>query len=427
MHMIGIGGSGMSALARLLGHRGYRVTGSDKTQSEKCKELEKEGIRIYIGHDEKNISNDTEEVVYSPAVPKNNPERSAAAKKHIPSFSYPQALGRICRNSKNICVAGTHGKTTVTAMIGHMLTLARHDPTVLVGANMKNFGNKGSRMGSRHLSVLEACEYKRSFHHISPNILVITNIDYDHADCYPTKKSYDEAFKKFIQKVPHDGAVIAHSFDVTSKKLLTYIKGPKIIWAKRHAYALKIPGKHNQENASLVASLGAHLGIPEKTIRKALKTYEGTSRRLESKGRYKTNLVFDDYAHHPVEIMASIQALRESFPKKRMLVIFQPHQFNRTKVFMNDFGKALAKADEAWITDIFAARDSKKDQKSVSPELLVKAVRKHKGRALATGSLAKTLALLEKLRQRHSLIVTMGAGSITNLGAALTERSNGTL
>ncbi len=425
IYAIGAGGSGMSGLIRLLKHEGYSVIGSDQGSSEKVKLLEKEGIQIHKKHEAKKITSGIDEVIYSQAIPDSNPELQEARLRGIPTLSYPEALGKYTENMRRVCIAGTHGKTTTTAMVATCLIEGGKDPTVVVGADVKELDNKNERLGHSDLAVLETCEYKKSFLNIRPDILVITNIDFDHIDYYGNKKNYDAAFVEYMNMVPKNGVIFYLKDDRATAILLKKIRGViiKPIMVDE-SLVLSVPGAHNRRNASLAFNVARFLKVQESDARRALENFSGTKRRLEYKGEVQgagshTTKVYDDYGHHPTEIRATLSALRELYPKEKILTIFQPHQFSRTIAFLADFTKAFEQSDGVIIPNIFAARDSAADKDAMPLERLVAEIGKHHQNVIAGNSLDETLTLVKDATKNYDIIITMGAGDVYTIGENL--------
>lgn len=421
---IGAGGSGMSGLIRLLKQRGYKVYGSDQGTSSKVEELRKEGISIYSNHSAGNITSDLEEVIYSQAVPEDNPERREAERLGIPQYSYPEALGRHMEDQTKICIAGTHGKTTTTAMIAACFIRGRKDPTVIVGADVKELDNKNERLGWSKLAVLETCEYKKSFLSIPPDILVITNIDFDHVDFYKTKKNYDEAFLTYMKMVPKNGCIFYMQDDIATRNLLRKVKGVMIKpIAVNKTLKLSVPGEHNRRNASLAYNVARSFHVSESDAKKALQGFSGTKRRLEYKGKHGKTKIYDDYGHHPTEIRATLNALRELYPKEKILTIFQPHQFSRTTAFLEEFKHAFAKTDAVIIPNIYEARDTEKDKSEMSLDKLVTEISKHHPNVTSGQSITETTKTAKELAKSYDVIITMGAGDVYKVADALATAS----
>jgi UDP-N-acetylmuramate--alanine ligase len=344
-HFVGIGGIGVSAIARMLFLQNKKVSGSDNDRSEITDDLGKMGIKIFIGQKAKNIEKGTEVVIYSVAIKEDNPEILEARKRGLVCISYPQALGELSKEMFTIAISGTHGKTTTTAMLGHILKKAGLDPTVIVGSKILG-KNTNFMAGKGKYLVVEACEYKRSFLNLSPSILVITNIEADHLDYYKDLDDIKSAFSELEQKVPKEGFVI---------------KGRDYKKVKTN-FSLLVPGKHNILNAQAAIKTAEKLGVPEEKGKEFLADFRGTWRRLEFKGKENNkkdgNIFYDDYAHHPTEIRASLSALRQKYPDREIVCVFEPHQQSRTKLFFDDFVQALKLADRVFIAPIFITRET---------------------------------------------------------------------
>ncbi len=423
---IGAGGSGMSGLIRLLKSQGHIVLGSDQSRSEKVEALRKEGISIYSEHQAKNITPDIHEVIYSQAIPETNPELQQALKLGIEVLSYPEALGKYTSDKRRVCIAGTHGKTTTTAMIAACLIVGGKDPTVVVGADVKELDGKNERLGRSELAVLETCEYKKSFLDIPPDILVITNIDFDHIDYYKNQKNYDDAFVEYMNMVPKDGAIFYMRDDMRMKRLLMKVKGTIIKPISMEPLVkLSIPGEHNRRNASLAYNVARYLKVSDNNAKEALSEFSGTKRRLEYKGTVKTGnketKVYDDYGHHPTEIKATLSALRELYPTEKILTIFQPHQFSRTTAFLKEFTRAFTQTDAVIIPNIYEARDTTADKDAMSLEKLVAEIGKHHENVTAGNSIQETIDTTKKLLGQYDVVITMGAGDVFKVANALVD------
>lgn len=446
-HFIGIGGIGISAIARMLILQGKKVSGSDSSQSEITDDLEKLGVKIFIGQKAENIGKDTEVVIYTVAIPENNPEMQEArkrereaksvvertsgakrgqesgttdfAEKSFACFSYPETLGELSREMQTIAISGTHGKTTTTAMIGHILEKAGLDPTIIVGSKMLEEQKSNFKSGKSKLLVVEACEYKRSFLNLYPSILIITNIEADHLDYYKDLSDIQSAFKELAERVPANGFIIT---DTQSENIKPVIKNvsAKVLDYKEidEDIELLVPGKHNISNAKTAIQAVKTLEVGEKEAKQALKNFVGTWRRLEYKGEKGEAIFYDDYAHHPSEIQASLSALKGKYPEYKLICIFEPHQQKRTKDFFDDFVKALQIADRVFIAPIYVARETKDD--SISNKILAEAVNK-KVEAKAVENLEELIKELKITPLAHLTlrgepekicIVFMGAGDI---------------
>lgn len=393
IHFIGIGGIGTSSIAQILHKKGNKISGSDSTPSDLTKDLKLSGIKISIGHNSKNVTKKHDLVIYSPAIPNSNSEFKKAKQLKIKIQSYPQALGELTKEYFTVAVAGTHGKSTTTAMIALIAQKAGLDPNVVIGTKIREFKNKNFRVGKSNLLILEACEYKRSFLHINPDILVITNIEAEHLDYYKNLADYKKAFAQLAKK---------------AKKV---IRKPDKIKIKP-----KLPGKFNITNAQFAATTCRLLNIDEKTIKQIIQNFSGTWRRLEfKKTKLKTKFI-DDYAHHPTEIKMTLTAIREQFPEDKILLIYQPHQYSRTRILLKKFGKSFHDADQVIIPNIYKVRDTKKDIKGTSPQALVNEINKTTPNKAKNGhSLKKTADFIRKNHKDYDLIITMGAGDIDRI------------
>jgi len=415
----GIGGIGLSAYASQMRVRGHEVYGSDKSDSATIHSLAGLGIQVTFNQDGTGIPPGTELFVFSEAIPPDAPERLKAIKLKIRSISYFQALGELTRNHWLIAVSGTHGKSSTTAMAARVLIDAGKDPNVVVGTKMQELDGRNWRKGDSDLWVVEACEYRRSFHFLSPKIILLTNADGDHFDVYRDQDDYERAFVEFIGRLPVDGAVITHGGD---PRVVSIIKqsGKKLIDADlQPAIKLSIPGLHMRQNAQLVLSLGEILGLDRKTAESSLEQFKGTWRRMEVKGTRPPGItVIDDYAHHPVEIRATLSAMREAYPGRRIICVFQPHTHDRTLKLWADFVSAFHDASIVVIPNIYDAR-TEQDSGKVKVSSLVKAIAENSGISCIDGkSLAETEALLKRdFLKKDDVLVVMGAGNITELAA----------
>jgi len=444
IHFIGIGGIGVSALAGYYLEKGFSVSGSDLANSEITKAMQEKGARVFVGkHKAENLSEKTELVIFSPAVRPNNPELVKAYKLKIKIQSYPEALGELTKNHFTIAVSGAHGKSTTTAMIGLLLVEAGFDPTVIVGTKVREFRNpalsnaEGSnyKVGNSKYLVIEACEHEESFLNYWPKIAVITNIEREHLDYYKNLNNILKAFKKFILHLPKGGFLVANKEDENIKKLKIanckfQIKeySLKQKEAKEIKKILKIPGSHNIYNALAALFVARILNIPDKVSFNSLAKYQGAWRRFDiKKGKVfnsKEIILLNDYAHHPTEIKALFSSLEEKFKNKRIWVVFQPHQYQRTFYLFKDFVKVLSgfKGEKLIITDIYdvAGREEESIKKSVSSEKLVKEVKKNRRNSTVyLPGFKEVLKFLDKNLRGGEVLVIMGAGDIYNLNSFL--------
>ncbi len=414
IHFIGIGGIGTSALAQIDHDKGWQVSGSDMKESEITLRLATKGIQIVIGHGEENIKN-PDIVVYSPAIPDSNPELLKAKELKIKCQSYPEALGELTKDYFTIAIAGTHGKSTTTAMTALMMESANLDPTVIIGTKIKEFDNQNYRLGKSKYLIMEACEYKGSFQNIQPDILVITNIEADHLDYFKTEENYKNNFARLINKLDQNATLIINKIDKNSIEISKTAPCKVVEYKKAAELKLKVAGDFNLQNAGAVQKLGEILKIDHETIKKSLENFEGTWRRMEYKKKIGETQFIDDYGHHPTEVKATLKAIREKYPTAKILCIFQPHQYSRTKFFLKDFGTAFTDADQVIIPDIYAVRDSEDDLRSVSTDDLVHEINHHGAKAQNGNGLKATAEKIKEDLKNYDIIVTMGAGNIEDI------------
>ena len=450
VHFIGIGGSGLSAIARLLKESGYTVTGSDRAVSTFTTDLQAAGITVYIGHHPHNIE-DADWVVRSSAIPDNNPEVVAARNAKIPVYKRADFLGKWMEDRTGIAVAGTHGKTTTTAMIAFTLSELGRDPSFIVGGVMNNYG-VNARAGKGAPFVIEADEYDRMFLGLKPRIEVITNLEHDHPDCYPTFEDMVAAFESFISLLPNDGTLIASIEDQGASSLMNRARrlGRHVIaytlraedtikaqhWLQARnikandrggfnfealintgsvdsvQVSLQVPGEHNVRNALAALAVISVLGLSIRGAGIALGKFTGTARRFEVKGKKNGITVIDDYAHHPTEIKATLAAARARYPNQRLWTVWQPHTYSRTKALFQDFTRAFKDADEVIVTDVYAAREPKQE---FSSEELVSAMSHPSVRFLA--SLKETTEYLLAHLRKQDVLLVLSAGDADQVSA----------
>ncbi len=427
VHLIGVGGIGVSALAQYYLSKGHQVSGSDLIESETTNFLKKKGIKISTSNSAKNIKKDTNLVIYSPAVKKNNPEFKKAKSLKIKILSYPEALGELTKEYYTIAIAGAHGKSTTTAMIGLVLAEAGLDPTVIVGTKVKGFDLSSAegnnfRLGQSKILVIEACEYDSSFLYYCPKITVITNVDKEHLDYFKTFANVIRAFKKFINKLPEDGYLVYNSDDKnipieknsTHKKIGYSLESNEAVKIKR---AIKIPGQHNVSNALATFKVAKILEIPDIISFRVFSDFTGTWRRFEEKNsRIKGLKIISDYGHHPNEILATLGAARQKYKKETIWCVFQPHQHQRTRYLFNDFIKVFRKvsADKIIITDIYdvAGRETKSKSGGINSKKLVSKIKKNSVIYCEKGKLEK---FIKESRELPDVLMIMGAGDIYEL------------
>ena len=394
IHLIGIGGSGMSAIARFLLEKGYVVSGSDRVDGPYLDDLRKLNAVIYVGHDSKNITN-ADLVVRSSAIPDSNPEIVAALQKGIEVVKRADFLGSLMKGKNGIAVAGTHGKTTTTAMLAWVLTALDLDPSYIIGGILNNTG-VNAHYGKGNEFVIEADEYDHMFLGLDPKIEVITNVEHDHPDCYPTSDSFIEAFKSFVGILDENGYLVLNVNDdnsmvlaetaaergtpistygipaQNSKTMNVYASELRRNDSGGFSYSatvngiemdvqLQVPGRHNVVNSLAVLNVIDHLKLPMNDAINALGEFNGTGRRFEVCGQFNGITLINDYAHHPTEIQATLAAARTRYQDRKIWAVWQPHTYSRTQLLMNEFIKSFVDADHVIITEVFAAREPKQD------------------------------------------------------------------
>lgn len=440
IHCIGIGGIGVSAIARYFLDQGKCVSGSDVSESDVTRSFKKNEVHIEIGkHSSKNIPANTEVVVFSPAVPESNPERQAARRRRIPEVSYPEMIGHIMLTKFGITVSGTHGKTTTTALLGHVLVSAKLDPTVVVGSFVKDFNGRNERLGKSEYMVVEGDEYKASFLNYKPKMIVLTTIDEDHLDYYRDIHHIKAVFQEYLLRLPTNGIVIANADDENIRDVLNGIKDARIVLYGEHAdysYSsvsfgrtstscvikykdeferIEIPllGKHNVYNALAVYSCARVLGVPSDIIAKSIHTFKGVWRRFDVRGTKKGITVIDDYAHHPTEIRALINALNQSYDGRRILLVYQPHQQDRFTKLFDQFVECFDGIDKLYLAEIYSVEGRSETQDSA--ERLLEPLQKRNTSVSFSLDFSSLLKKLLQDVQKNDVIAFVGAGNITTL------------
>ena len=441
LHFVGVGGAGMCGLAELLAGEGLTVSGCDSATSEVTERLGKLGIPVSAGHAPEHVAG-ADVLVVSSAVATDNPEVLAARRAGIPVIRRAEMLGEISRLKWTIAVAGTHGKTTTTSLTGFILTHAGLDPTVVVGGRM-HFLGAHARLGRSQFLVAEADEFDRSFLTLSPVLALVTTVEREHLDTYGTQEALEDAFVAFANRVPFYGAVVAGLDDTGVQRLLprfvrriiTYGLTPQADVHARSAVftrtgvrcrvvvrghelgtlSVPLPGRHMLANALGAVAAALEVGVPFADIAAAVAAFTGVARRFERKGERDGVIVVDDYAHHPTEVAATLQAARQSFPESRIVVVFQPHLFSRTQAFAHEFGEALLGADAVLVLPIYSAREQ--PVSGVSHELIVEAARRsgHSEVRLCV-SFEEALVVLSGFLRRGDVLLTLGAGNVLHLG-----------
>lgn len=416
IHFIGIGGSGISAIALLALSENIKVSGSDANQSIITDDLIKKGIDIYIGHKD-GINEDVDFVVYTEAINKNeNKEYLDSIERNIPVISYFEAIGEISKENKTIAVVGTHGKTTTTAMMGVAL---KNKPTVILGSRVPEFDNQNIYIGNNGWLIVEACEYRRSFLNIKPFGVVLLNCELDHLDYYKNEEDYISAFIEFIDFIPSDGFLVANMDDKNVRKVSSYCKG-RVIEVNSDIInkldlELSVFGDYNKSNAVHAYFTGLETGANEDDMRKGLLKFKGVGRRMELKGEFNDAKVFNDYAHHPTEIIASLKSLRDEFSDKKIICVFQPHQYSRTYELLDGFKNAFGDADMVIVPNIFEARDSDEDKKKINAEGFVENLSENHNNVIFGDGFENTKKILSGSVNEGDIIVLMGAGDVNTM------------
>lgn len=422
IHFIGIGGIGMSALARYFLKIGYQVSGSDLSENEITRELEKEGIKIFYPHLARNIKNDLERVIFTLAIDKNNPELKRAQELKIPCQSYSEALGELTKKYYTIAVCGTHGKSTTTALTALTLIKAGFSPTVILGTKLREFHNSNFHYGKKNFLVIEADEHFASFLNYWPKIIILTNMEGDHFDFFKNKKNYIRAFKKFVSRLPPDGFLIANKDDPDVYR--TFLKEKRVKFyslkdkkAKEIQKRIFLPGSFNVSNALAVFLLSKILKIKEKNFFSVIEKYQGAWRRMQKKivfYKKKKFTLFHDYGHHPTEVEKTIFALKEKYKKNRIFFIFQPHQIFRTEYFLKDFQKVFQRSpvEKGVIVNVYyvAGREKKGQEKIDLSEKLVKKI--NRDNFLYLPRVEQAIEYFFPQLKKDDILLCMGAGDI---------------
>ncbi|MCX7983800.1 MAG: UDP-N-acetylmuramate--L-alanine ligase [Bacteroidetes bacterium] len=443
LHFVGIGGIGMSGIAEILLDQGFKISGSDRVLSEVTERLQSLGAEVFEGHRAENVGPDVDTVVYSSAVSLDNPEILEAQRRKIPVVRRAEMLAEVMRLKYGIGIAGTHGKTTTTSMVGLILMEGGLDPTVVVGGKLSGLGGTNARLGRGEFIVVEADEFDRSFLSITPTIAVLTTLEVDHLDCYRDLDDIKNAFVQFASKVPFYGFVVLCLDDpalldimpqLTKKKIITYGLTPQAdiqaidVQFKNNTstfttlragkelgtVTLQVPGTHNVQNALGAMAVGLELGIPFETIRAAIEKFTGVYRRWEKKGEVRGVVLYDDYAHHPTECKATLLGAKNGW-RRRIVCVFQPHLYTRTRDFYEEFAKAFLLADVLVVTDVYPAREE--PIQGVTGELIIDAAKKfgHK-EAYYVPQKTDVPVFLRTLVKEGDIVITMGAGDIWKYG-----------
>ena len=442
VHLVGIGGAGISAIAKVLHGRGDEVTGSDRVRSIYADALEEDGIRIAYDHRAENVVG-ASLVVASSAIPEGNVELVHALELGIPVLRRDAFLRELTAGSEIIAIAGTHGKTTTTALIAWLLVQAGQDPTFMVGGMVTDF-KVNARVGQGPHFVIEADEYDRAFLGLRSKVAVVTNVEHDHPDCYPTEADFHVAFQSFVDQV-EDCLIIcgddegAQSLKPGSARKVTYGLSREADWRAEEIRSnpaggsdflvikngetlgltrTRLPGEHNVKNTLAALAVVDYLGVAFKRANEALTGFHGVERRFEVLGEAKGVMVVDDYAHHPTEIRATLQAARERFPKREVWAVFQPHTYSRIRTLLDEFAKAFADADRVLVLDVFAAREV--EDPTLSGEVIAESIDHGDVRFIPelTGA---AQVLFDEVREK-SVVITLSAGDGNKVGRLLLEK-----
>lgn len=444
-HLIGIGGTGMSGLAKILMDMGIRVSGSDLVESPKLDRLREQGACIYIGHAAENLQSGVDHIVVSSAIPPSNVEVMAARQKGLPVISRGELLAQLMLGYKGIAIVGAHGKTTTSSMISLVLTANGFDPTCLIGGEVSDIGGN-ARLGKSEYMVAEADESDGSFLKLSPYAAVITNIDNDHLDYYKKTEEIITAFQKFLKCIKPGGFAVlctdnrfVRELDTGEVEAITYgLEGEpdykaegviqrgftteaEILERNKHLgrLYLSIPGLHNVQNALAAIAVGRRLGLSFIRIADALRTFHGACRRFQLLAQYDGIKVIDDYAHHPTEIRAVLEAIRGLNERRRTIAVFQPHRYTRTSFLKDEFGTAFTGCDLVIVTDIYPAGEPPIE--GVTSDLIVQSIRKNGQNAVYIGRLEDVVDFLSRELRSGDLILTIGAGNVCLVGQKLAK------
>lgn len=450
IHMIGIGGISMSGIAEILKNWGFTVTGSDINNSAIIETLIKNGIPIKIGHDLENVAK-ADLVVYSAAIKKDDIELLKAKELGVETIERGSFLSKLTKAFKNsICISGTHGKTTTTSMISVCFLEACKDPSIQVGAVLKQL-HSNYRVGNSEYFIIEACEYVESYLKLFPKTEVILNIDDDHLDYFGTLDNIVKSFEKYVRLLPDNGLLVTNYDDINCKKLVKQTKAKVVSYGIQNTNAnfvarnitfnnngfpvfdvyynnnfyktisLSVPGIHNVLNALACICVCNEYGISKEDIKNGLLKYTGASRRFEYVGQFNEVYVFDDYGHHPTEILATANALKQKHFRESW-VIFQPHTYSRTQSHLDDFAKVLLNFDNIIITDIYAARET--NTFNISAKDLVNKINELNKKALYISDFKNIVSYLKENAKPNDIILTLGAGTVTQIGPMLCEHNS---
>ena len=451
VYLSGIGGIGVSALARYFLHQGYQVYGSDLAASDITRALQLVGVTFYGNQTKNNLPADLSLFIYSAAIPNSNEELQEAKRRHVPTYSYNDYLGIISREKNTLAIAGTHGKTTTTAMAGTIAITAGLDPTIIVGGLIPQFNNGNYQAGNSDLFIVEACEYRGHMLKLQPKTIILTNIEEDHLDYYRDIDDICSKFQTFVDHLPADGLLIINRDDIYSQRIKSKVRTisygltqPADLIAsnievqddQQHfsvnfqgknlgRFVLPVPGLFNIYNALAAMAVTLELNVEVTTIRESLKDFRGSWRRFEKIGKLADNPIYSDYAHHPTAIAATIEAAKKFYPKRKLLAIFQPHTSSRTEALMADFSQAFDLADEAIITSTYQVSGREDGNKAVdSAKILSQKIGRPKIKYVE--NFEQLTEQLNLLPQQDYLIIFMGAGSIDSFARDYVRKHSAT-
>ncbi len=448
IHFVGIGGIGMSGIAEVLVNMGCRVSGSDALNNSQIERLKKFGVEVQIGHEKSHLPLECDAVVYSSAVKMTNPELQEAKRRKIPVIQRAEMLAELMRLKRGIAIAGTHGKTTTTSMTAAVMLAAKLDPTIVVGGRLDLIKSTAA-LGKGEWFLAEADESDGSFLRLSPEIVVVTNIDNDHLDNYGDFSHLESAFGEFISKIPfygrailgidsppveklsrkHNKRILTYGFSPNAKLRAVEIKmengiqffsvlydGKKLGFVNLH-----VPGYHNVLDSLAAIAVGLELQMDFKIISEGLSEFKGVDRRLQRRGEYKGVIIMDDYGHHPTEVVATLKGLRQLFPKKRIVTVFQPHRYTRTKICWDQFLKCFKDSEVIGFLDIYSAGE--KRIKGIDSKNLAKAVGKKHRNSFYWGDMTKAKSEIMGLVGEGDIVLTLGAGDVWKIGQDLCEQT----
>jgi len=445
IHFVGIGGAGLSALARVMLGRGFVVSGSDAMTSAVTDELVEAGAKVFVGHAAENIAG-ADLIVVTSAAQQDNPEIVAAHLQNIPVLKRREFLREVTAGFKTIAIAGSHGKTTTSAMVAAILTAAGFDPTAVIGGIIPEW-KTNARAGKSEWFVIEADEYDYAFLGLEPYIAVITNVDYDHPDMFPTREAYRDAFAQFMAQTRRDGTLVVCGDDAAARELanrsgraaLTYGMAEGNAWRAENVQpnarggtdftvlqaenavrqiSLQVPAMHNVLNVLAACAVTRYCGASYDVAWETLTKFKGVGRRFQVHGTFHGAVVIDDYAHHPTEIRATLRAARMRYPHARIWALFQPHTFSRTRALWDEFINAFEDADRVFVTEIYAARE--RDATGLSSTSLVERMDARK--TLFVASLTQAEELLRQELRDGDVLVTLGAGNVDRVAARLIQK-----